>query len=362
MMGGGEFKSSLVQQLMWSGTDNKNMMSNLMPCAEEQEASTKMPPLSSPSLLLPQQLLQISSGLGATESNLHDGQESTMPAESWSQLLLGGLVGDHERYSAATALLSKGLEEGAMPQASAAYGFYGHGGEGVQTSEINKSQVSQMLLGSSPRSCITTSLGSNMLDFSNSKVPAPELRNHHSDNSSEGNSTATGSAPKKARVQTSSSAQSTLKVRKERLGDRITALHQIVSPFGKTDTASVLQETIGYIRFLLSQIEALSYPYMGHGTANGNSISMQHQILLNHGGTAGNGSTTEAAAGGQTDDDQDAAGNGGEAGEKDLRSRGLCLVPVSCTSHIAGDDSAASDFWAAVAPAPPPPLGGFVWR
>ncbi|RCV23465.1 hypothetical protein SETIT_5G008200v2 [Setaria italica] len=367
MMGGGEFKSSLLQQMMWSGgTDSKNMMSSLMPCAEEQEASNnKMPPLSSPSMLLPQHLLQISSGLAPevnsaatslASSDLHDGRESNMP-ESWSQLLLGGLVGDHERYSAATALLSKGLEEGPMPNqgAAAAYNFYGHGGGGgeeIQTSGTNKSQVA-----SSPRSCITASLGSNMLDFSNSTVQAPEVKNHHSDNSSEGNSTASGSAPKKARVQTSSSAQSTLKVRKERLGDRITALHQIVSPFGKTDTASVLQETIGYIRFLLSQIEALSFPYLGHG--NGSSSMQQHTVasLLNHSTSIG---TVEA----QGPTEQDEGDVGDEESKKDLRSRGLCLVPVSCTSHLAGDDSGASDFWAVAAapPPPPPPLGSIIWR
>ncbi|CAO2186322.1 unnamed protein product [Urochloa humidicola] len=270
-------------------------------------------------------------------------------------LICGGLVGDHESYSTATALLSKGLEEGHMPQAAATYNFYGHGGgEEIRASGTNKSQVSQMLLASSPRSCITTtSLSSNMLDFSNSTVQAPEVKNHHSDNSSEGNSAASGSgsAPKKARVQTSSSAQSTLKVRKERLGDRITALHQIVSPFGKTDTASVLQETIGYIRFLLNQIEGLSFPYLGHG--NGSSMQQQHTVaslLINH--STGN-------AEGPTEQDE---GNVGDENKKDLRSRGLCLVPVSCTSHLAGDDSGASDFWAVAAAPPPPPLGDIIWR
>ena len=100
MMGGGEFKSSLLQQMVWSGggTDSKNMMNSLMPCAEEQEASNKMPHLSSSSMLLPQHLLQISSDLAPDEvnastatslasSDLHDGRESNMP-ESWSQLLL----------------------------------------------------------------------------------------------------------------------------------------------------------------------------------------------------------------------------------------------------------------------------------
>jgi hypothetical protein len=104
-----------------------------------------------------------------------------------TKLNSGGLVGDHERYNAATALLSKGLEE-----RPAAYNCYdpGHGGgEEIQTSgtNIRSHQVSQALLASSsPRSCITTSLGSNMLDFSNTTVPpAPDLKNHHSDNSSE---------------------------------------------------------------------------------------------------------------------------------------------------------------------------------
>ena len=58
--------------------------------------------------------------------------------------------------------------------------------------------------------------------------------------------------------------------------------------------------------------------------------------------------------------------NGVEGGHrKDLRSRGLCLVPVSCTSHLA-DDNGASDFWAVAAaappPPPPPPLAGTIWR
>ncbi|KAM0925184.1 hypothetical protein ACQ4PT_004371 [Festuca glaucescens] len=368
-MNRGEFQSSLVQQMI---------MSSLKPCHEEQEASPNLPSLSSPSMLFSQQFPHSSSGMllmngTASLPSLHDGnagsQESHMP-ESWSQLILGGLVGDQERYSTTAALLSKGLEnwgdhqaaaaasacmvgmkeEGSMPNsgtggAPAPYNFYGShlvGGDGHEIQA--KSQLSQMLLASSPRSCVTTSLGSNMLDFSNSVAPPPpELRSHHqSDNSSECNSTATGSALKKARVQASSSAQSTLKVRKERLGDRITALHQIVSPFGKTDTASVLQETIGYVRFLLGQIEALSYPYMGHG---GNGTSMQN--LLNHNNNTG---AVQKQAAGQPE--QQGAKNEEEASKKDLRSRGLCLVPVSCTSHFGGDN--AADYWA------PAPLGGIL--
>ncbi|XP_006655114.2 transcription factor bHLH68-like isoform X1 [Oryza brachyantha] len=400
-MNRGEFQSSLVQQMIWSGsgtgtaTAAGGLMGSLKPCHEpDQEASPNMPSLSSPSLIFSQQFQHGSSGLvpmngagTASLPSLHDGGGQENLPESWSQLLLGGLAGDQERYSATAALLSKGLENwgdhapaasaacmaaaGAMKEeasmaqaattaaAAAAYSFYGSHLAGDQHDQIqaaaggaSKSQLSQMLLASSPRSCITTS---NMLDFSNTAAP-PELRSHHhnSDNSSECNSTATGSALKKARVQASSSAQSTLKVRKERLGDRITALHQIVSPFGKTDTASVLQETIGYIRFLLSQIEALSYPYMGDAngtgpTQNGPGGERNPGLfpeypgqLLNHNGNTG---AQQPAA-------QPEQQGVNEEGKRDLRSRGLCLVPVSCTSHFGGDN--AADYWA------PAPLGGIL--
>ncbi|CAN4087425.1 unnamed protein product [Withania somnifera] len=92
------------------------------------------------------------------------------------------------------------------------------------------------------------------------------------------------------------------KVRKEKMGDRITALLQLVSPFGKTDTASVLSEAIEYIKFLHDQIGALSAPYMKSGA------SMHHQQKA--------GDKFEHAE---------------EGRNKDMRGRGLCLVPISST-------------------------------
>lgn len=32
----------------------------------------------------------------------------------------------------------------------------------------------------------------------------------------------------------------------------------------------------------------------------------------------------------------------------DLRSRGLCLVPVSCTDHVAGGNGNGADVWSSV--------------
>ncbi|KAL8510476.1 hypothetical protein ACS0TY_017331 [Phlomoides rotata] len=102
------------------------------------------------------------------------------------------------------------------------------------------------------------------------------------------------------------------KVRKEKMGDRITALQQLVSPFGKTDTASVLSEAIEYIKFLHEQVGALSAPYM----KNGAPIQNQQK----------------------SDKSKD-----GDGSRQDLRSRGLCLVPVSSTFPVTHET--AVDFW-----------------
>ncbi|CAO2209977.1 unnamed protein product [Urochloa humidicola] len=116
---------------------------------------------------------------------------------------------------------------------------------------------------------------------------------------------------KKARTGTSSPLP-TFKVRKEKLGDRITALQQLVSPFGKTDTASVLHETIEYIKFLHEQVGSLSAPYLK------NRQQMPHLKISRDSGEA-------AAAKG------------------DLTGRGLCLVPISSTFAVASETPV--DFW-----------------
>ncbi|KAL2472595.1 transcription factor bHLH [Forsythia ovata] len=94
------------------------------------------------------------------------------------------------------------------------------------------------------------------------------------------------------------------KVRKEKMGDRVTALQQLVSPFGKTDTASVLSEAIEYIKFLHDQVNVLSTPYMKNGAP------IQHQ------------------------QNSDKSKDGDQGPTQDLKSRGLCLVPVSSTFPV----------------------------
>ncbi|KAK4351944.1 hypothetical protein RND71_027462 [Anisodus tanguticus] len=113
-------------------------------------------------------------------------------------------------------------------------------------------------------------------------------------------------APKKSRVDSRASCPP-FKVRKEKLGDRIAALQQLVAPFGKTDTASVLMEAIGYIKFLQNQVETLSVPYMK------SSRSKASRSLHGGGGEMNNGS---------------------EEIKRDLRGRGLCLVPLSCLTYV----------------------------
>ncbi|XP_023880227.1 transcription factor bHLH113 [Quercus suber] len=108
--------------------------------------------------------------------------------------------------------------------------------------------------------------------------------------------------------------------RKEKLGERITTLQQLVSPFGKTDTASVLHEAMGYIKFLQDQVQVLCSPYLQRLPS-----SSQHHLPKLESGENG----------------------GGEAARKDLRSIGLCLVPVDCTVHVANNNGA--DFWSPAA-------------
>ncbi|KAK9023174.1 hypothetical protein V6N11_003401 [Hibiscus sabdariffa] len=130
-------------------------------------------------------------------------------------------------------------------------------------------------------------------------------------------------AAKKSRLESRASCPP-FKVRKEKLGDRIAALQQLVAPFGKTDTASVLMEAIGYIKFLQNQVETLSVPYMKSSRSK----------------------TSRSKQGGSTRED----GKEEEA-QRDLRSRGLCLVPLSCMSYVTTDSGGG--IW------PPPPPHNF---
>ncbi|XP_038718405.1 transcription factor bHLH68-like isoform X3 [Tripterygium wilfordii] len=235
-------------------------------------------------------------------SFLPDNQEP--PHQSWSQLLLGGLSagGGEERF---------GLVH-----------FQPRRLENWDDQILNYHPSPRMVPVDHDHVKQEISKNSNFYSYGEDEFQATRpaaawsqqvmpANRHPADQSSEQcNSTATGGVCKKARVQASSS-QPPLKVRKEKLGDRITALHQLVSPFGKTDTASVLLEALGYIRFLQGQIEALSSPYMG--TASSSNIRNQHF-------------------------------EGGEDEPRDLKSRGLCLVPVSFTQHVGSENGA--DYWA----------------
>lgn len=115
---------------------------------------------------------------------------------------------------------------------------------------------------------------------------------------------------KRSRNETTPSPMPAFKVRKEKMGDRITALQQLVSPFGKTDTASVLSEAIEYIKFLHEQVSVLTTPYMKSGA------HVQHPTQIPH------------------DKSKDPEGP-----KQDLRSRGLCLVPVPSTFPVMNESN-----------------------
>ncbi|XP_076893458.1 transcription factor bHLH153-like [Bidens hawaiensis] len=96
------------------------------------------------------------------------------------------------------------------------------------------------------------------------------------------------------------------KERKEKVGERIAALQQLVSPYGKTDTASVLLEAIEYIHFLHDQVKVSSAPYLhSNPTAQSQDLDLYN-----------------------------------------LKDKGLCLVPVSYTAGVAVSNGA--DIWAPI--------------
>ncbi|KAG5135643.1 hypothetical protein JHK82_020374 [Glycine max] len=339
-MNRGVLQSSPVQQMMARNPNNWWNINTMRPPPPSQA--------SAPFFSTPSNFLTPYNPTSLPLPSWHDNNQE-LP-ESWSQLLMSGMVSEEEK-GGMCQIQSKKLENWEQQMLSQAPSapivdvkqessvnsyVYGHG-TNEEFQAAKPITWSQIVPASSPKSCVT-SFSSSMLDFSNNNADA---RPPPPDPSSECNSsTATGGAFKKARVQPPTT-QSTFKVRKEKLGDRITALHQLVSPFGKTDTASVLLEAIGYIRFLQSQIEALSLPYLGSGSGN-----MRHQqsvqgekncIFPEDPGQLLNENCLKRKAASSEQDSQEEA-------NKDLRSRGLCLVPVSCTLQVGSDNGA--DYWA----------------
>ncbi|RID77947.1 hypothetical protein BRARA_A00813 [Brassica rapa] len=393
-MNRGVLESSPVQQLMAPGNPNWWNVSGSMrppqplmghqhgPLPPQMAPNNYVRPQMMPTLLPPFMPYPATSSSPSLPNNpnLSSWLESNdLPPESWSlsQLLLGGLMmGEDERlemmkhhnhhveqqhHNFQGKMGLENWEEQVLSHQQASMGV----DDIKQESNINNSNGYLTPSPNSPpnKSCVstitTTSLNSNddnnnnnnnsMLDFSSihNGLNLSEGKHIPPDRSSECNSLEIGgSTNKKPRLQPSPSSQSTLKVRKEKLGGRIAALHQLVSPFGKTDTASVLSEAIGYIRFLQSQIEALSHPYFGT-TASGN---MRHQQLLQ-----GDRNCLFPEDPGQLLNDQcmkrqeasfssTETQNANVEPKKDLRSRGLCLVPISCTLQVGSDNGA--DYWA----------------
>nr|XP_028964191.1 transcription factor bHLH68-like isoform X4 [Malus domestica] len=283
--------------------------------------------------LYPSEYVQLGSSSSLPLNSLPD--YNLEPPQSWNQLLLGGLSSQEDSFGTLShnfqpksrlkyweedqilipqypwaPLPPHGVDNIIKQEVSSQnsinlLGSTRHGDEEFQPQAPSSSRPVwspvQIMPVSSPRSCVTSSSNTNnILDFSYNKTD--NKRNQHADHSSECHSTATGRITKKARVQQSPS-----------------------QPPLKTDTASVLLEVIGYIRFLQGQIQALSSPYLGSASKN-----MRNQLSL-----LGDNCLKSKGAPNQESQDHKA---------KDLGSKGLCLVPVSCTQHLGSDNGA--DYWA----------------
>ncbi|XP_048636757.1 transcription factor bHLH153-like isoform X1 [Brassica napus] len=124
------------------------------------------------------------------------------------------------------------------------------------------------------------------------------------------------------------------KERKDKVGERISALQQLVSPYGKTDTASVLLEAMQYIQFLQEQVKVCSVSFTVSNLncicpSSDPTMSFSVQVL-----SAPYLQTTPITT------------HEEKLGEYRLRSRGLCLVPMEYTVGVAQTNGA--DIWAPV--------------
>nr|XP_029118434.1 transcription factor bHLH153 isoform X1 [Elaeis guineensis] len=124
------------------------------------------------------------------------------------------------------------------------------------------------------------------------------------------------------------------KEKKDKIGERVAKLQQLVSPFGKSDTASVLQEATGYIKFLHDQLQVHSmipshfpHDFSRCFTSISQYVNCCHQVL--------SGPYMQRTR---------PTGKIQEAEHCSLRSRGLCLMPISSALGIARSNGA--DLWA----------------
>ncbi|EOA30897.1 hypothetical protein CARUB_v10014044mg [Capsella rubella] len=352
-MNRGVLESSPVQQLTAAGNPNwwNNVSGGLRPpppVMSHQPPSTTayLPSLlpnyfssptsssssSSPSLPPPNSNPNLSSWL----------EMSDLPLDQpWnlSQLLVGGLMmGEEEKME----MMNHHQNQHHSYQEKKIQNWEEH----LRNQSFMKQEINGYGIMSSPNS----PLNKSCVTIHNTNEDKNNNIHHNGLHLSEGNSSemiGSSMANKKPKLQVPSS-QSNLKVRKEKLGGRIASLHQLVSPFGKTDTASVLSEAIGYIRFLHSQIEALSLPYFGTPSKNDNMVHQHAQGTLNGifpedpGQLVNEYCMKRGVSSSSSKDNQNSSPN--EEPMKDLTSRGLCLVPISCTLQVGSDNGA--DYWA----------------
>lgn len=126
--------------------------------------------------------------------------------------------------------------------------------------------------------------------------------------------------------------------RRERIAERMKALQELVPDSNKTDKASMLDEIIGYVKFLQMQVKCLSMCRLGGAGAaaplladlptEGNFMAAS---LVQANGLAGTSQDGMAFAERQVarlmDEDMSAA-------MQYLQSKGLCLMPISLATAI----------------------------
>ncbi|CAM0872555.1 unnamed protein product [Alopecurus aequalis] len=163
-----------------------------------------------------------------------------------------------------------------MSLTAADYGHLRHHMPSFQTPAPFATGTSESYLGIGDGSIYSSVARPSLMQFGYTQPTSPEATTHMLRWTAEGGEPMVGDGsssfrgPK--RLKTATTTQRRLQKprnhaakapckRSQKLGDKITALQQLVSPYGKTDTASVLHEAAACIRSLHDQIQILAAPF-----------------------------------------------------------------------------------------------------
>ncbi|XP_010556765.1 PREDICTED: transcription factor UNE12 [Tarenaya hassleriana] len=151
------------------------------------------------------------------------------------------------------------------------------------------------------------------------------------------------------------------RLRRERIAERIRALHEIVPTVNKTDRAAMIDEIVDYVKFLRLQVKVLSMSRLGGAGAVAPLVTDMPLPLSSS-------VEDEGIEGGRTEPAWEKLSKDGTEGQvaklmeenvgaamQFLQSKSLCIMPISLAMAVCHSQSQPSDTSSGVKPEMNPP-------